>query len=92
MIKLTLQGYWQPEDDMDAVISRWIEEENAKIPADIRENLRELFPSVGEEIPNWAFDGGGCLIVPVETQDPVSGLASRRQPYVLDNAGTLDIS
>ena len=47
MTKLTLQSYWQPEDGLDAVISRWIKEENAKIPADIRENLRGLFPQIG---------------------------------------------
>jgi len=47
MIKLTTQDYWQPEDDADAIIEKWLSEENAKIPADIRENLRGLFPQIG---------------------------------------------
>ena len=47
MIKLTLQDYWQPEDDISAIIDKWLSEENAKIPADIRENLRGLFPHIG---------------------------------------------
>jgi len=47
MIKLTLQDYWQSEDDISSIIDDWIADENAKIPEDIREKLREFFPHVG---------------------------------------------
>jgi len=47
MIKLTLQNDWQPEDDMDAIVDKWIAYENAKIPSDIRESLRAFFPHIG---------------------------------------------
>jgi len=47
MIKLTLQSYWQPEDDLSAIMDNWIAAENAKIPADIRESLRGFFPHIG---------------------------------------------
>ncbi|MCL2856566.1 MAG: hypothetical protein FWE19_02420 [Oscillospiraceae bacterium] len=47
MIKLALQNSWQPEDDLSAIVDKWIAEENAKIPAEVRENLREYFPHIG---------------------------------------------
>ena len=47
MIKLTLQNDWQPEDDATATFDKWIADENAKIPPDIRESLREFFPHIG---------------------------------------------
>ena len=47
LIKITLQDSWQPEDDLSAVVDKWIAEENAKIPADVREKLREFFPHIG---------------------------------------------
>jgi len=47
MIKLTLQDYWQSEDDITSIVDDWVADENSKIPEDIREKLREFFPHIG---------------------------------------------
>jgi|GEM_PF-3160865 len=47
MIKPTPKDCWQHEDDASEVIDKWIADENAKIPDDIRGNLREYFHHIG---------------------------------------------
>ncbi|MCL2201199.1 MAG: hypothetical protein FWB75_04475 [Oscillospiraceae bacterium] len=46
MTKLTLQDYWQPEDDAAAIVDKWTAEDNANIPPEVRESLREFFPRI----------------------------------------------
>jgi len=77
MIKLTLQGYWQPEDDADATIDKWIAEENAKIPADIRENLRGFFPQIG-----LSSDEADCI--PASVAQYITTHSQTYQTYMRD--------
>lgn len=47
MVKLTLEHDWHSADTAAATLDAWLAQENAKIPADIRESLRGFFPQIG---------------------------------------------